>query len=198
MTRILFDPDKDSQIKSAADRLRTQLTALLIDLRKDPQNKNKWEKYAQFLQDAILYTSLQAYHSGCRDVGVAPQPTDVQRLRQQAIKRATWCREVVERYTLQQLGLLAASKKSKLLGKKRSDGIVDNEVYTAFFKGKTKGWGRNKLAKKEWFLDPKHDVDDTCDDNADDGIIPMDAPFTTGDFFPPAHPNCLCRLWLHR
>jgi hypothetical protein len=35
---------------------------------------------------------------------------------------------------------------------------------------------------------------DLCDENADQGVTPLDEPFASGDLEPPAHPNCLCTL----
>jgi hypothetical protein len=35
---------------------------------------------------------------------------------------------------------------------------------------------------------------DFCDDNEQEGEIPYDEPFNSGDDAPPFHPNCQCRL----
>lgn len=46
--------------------------------------------------------------------------------------------------------------------------------------------------KKSWLI-----LGDACEDcqaNADDGVIDLDQPFSSGDDAPPAHPNCRCVL----
>jgi hypothetical protein len=46
------------------------------------------------------------------------------------------------------------------------------------------------VEKKVWLL-----ADDPCDEcqgNADDGEIPLDDDFSSGDDAAPAHPRCLC------
>lgn len=58
--------------------------------------------------------------------------------------------------------------------------------------GEAKGWewtGRSVL--KQWVtMDPCQ----VCADNEDEGAIPTDAQFQSGDFAPPAHVNCVCVL----
>lgn len=47
---------------------------------------------------------------------------------------------------------------------------------------------------KRWVLGSEHGDDDAdeCDDNAEDDVIAFDDVFSSGDDFPPAHPNCVC------
>ena len=45
---------------------------------------------------------------------------------------------------------------------------------------------------KEWLCGSEHDQDDECNDNEDDGVIPLDDLFSSGDDCAPAHPNCVC------
>jgi hypothetical protein len=45
---------------------------------------------------------------------------------------------------------------------------------------------------KEWILGSEHDDDDECDDNVNDGVIPLDEAFSSGDMEPLAHPKCVC------
>jgi hypothetical protein len=47
---------------------------------------------------------------------------------------------------------------------------------------------------KEWLLGPMHPKYDPCDHNHEQGAIPVDKTFSTGDMAPPQHPNCGCSL----
>ena len=44
---------------------------------------------------------------------------------------------------------------------------------------------------KEWIV---HDPCKICQGNADEGVVPIDHIFSSGDERPPAHPNCRCAL----
>ena len=55
---------------------------------------------------------------------------------------------------------------------------------------------------KSWLLGSEHDNDqndvpDECDDAANDGEIPIDEEFSSGDQAPPNHPNCSCSVIYH-
>lgn len=46
---------------------------------------------------------------------------------------------------------------------------------------------------KQWII-ADEDADEVCQGNEDDGPIPVDQAFSSGDFRPPAHPNCRCAV----
>lgn len=48
----------------------------------------------------------------------------------------------------------------------------------------------NGITKHIWTVDGN--PCDDCQENADEGELPIDATFATGDLAPPAHPNCQC------
>ena len=82
--------------------------------------------------------------------------------------------------------------------KQRGDFIGDNEKHAASEFGSQKGFERlskfrNKGIYKNWI-----NGDNPCDeclDNADDGPIPIDKPFSSGAMSPAdAHPGCNCYL----
>lgn len=80
----------------------------------------------------------------------------------------------------------------------RADLIAVNNLAVAFFRGTRFGWGLNEDSLKSWFVSDVHDKDDTCDDNEDEGPIPIEEPFQSGDFEPPAHVSCGCDMRLSR
>jgi hypothetical protein len=71
--------------------------------------------------------------------------------------------------------------------------IAQTEVALADGRGAVDGWQKSGAVDgKQWLLSADHDHDDECNDNADDGVIPVDQAFSSGDLSEPAHPGCLC------
>jgi len=197
--KILITPDHN--ITAASSRLETKLISIFQSLRKDPTNESAWKNIQDALQDSIVYFAISAYNSGCADVNVRPIMSSLIKLRLDSEKRAKFVASHMQAWTLMNLSLQAAEskkeKKKRLLGKERAKTVADNEMRVAFYSGKLKGWSQNKQAKKAWHVSSEHDQDDSCDDDEEDGPIPIDEPFTSGDMNPPAHINCNCSLWLH-
>lgn len=80
--------------------------------------------------------------------------------------------------------------------KKRAETIAVTEIGNAFTEG-TKGVAKSlqaegKQVEKSWLAEA--DACPICDDNANDGWIPMDENFSSGDDAPLAHPLCRCAL----
>lgn len=78
----------------------------------------------------------------------------------------------------------------------RSDMIARTELAHAHTQGNIDAWQSSDVGVeyKQSILGSEHDLDDECDGNADDGPIPMDEDFSSGDDAPPFHPNCVCAL----
>lgn len=77
----------------------------------------------------------------------------------------------------------------------RADVIARTELSAARMAGGVESMAEAGVKTKEWLIDASgHDKDDVCDDNADDGPIGIEEPFSSGDFAPPAHPNCNCGI----
>jgi len=78
----------------------------------------------------------------------------------------------------------------------RSETVALDSVSQAYHGGSrdyvTDWRGGNGPVEKSWDCEP--DACDDCQMNADAGFIDSEAPFDTGDFEPPAHPNCRCSL----
>ena len=89
--------------------------------------------------------------------------------------------------------LSASIQESFAFDAARANTIARTELATAHVQGNVQGWRETgQVAGKEWVLGDMHDINDECDDNAADGIVPMEAAFSSGHKFPPAHPNCIC------
>lgn len=74
--------------------------------------------------------------------------------------------------------------------KQRVDLIDDTESKSAEWFGRSKGH-EGKSLYKIWV---DNDGCDDCMENADQGPIPVDEVFQSGDYAPLAHPNCQCEL----
>lgn len=78
----------------------------------------------------------------------------------------------------------------------RADTVALQEVSSAYHDGGrdyVNDWrGGNGPVEKLW--ETEDDPCEVCEANADMGSIDSEAPFDSGDFEPPAHPNCRCSL----
>jgi hypothetical protein len=79
----------------------------------------------------------------------------------------------------------------------RAEMIARTELAIAHSKGSVEGYkaaeGLGFHTMKEWLVS-QDEPEDECMDNADQGPIEMDEAFVSGDFEPPAHPNCKCAI----
>jgi hypothetical protein len=75
----------------------------------------------------------------------------------------------------------------------RAELIAQTETVNAYQGGLLKAGQNSGAVGKEW-----HDLgaEDVCADNTDDGPIPIDAQFPSGDDAPTAHPRCRCGMRL--
>jgi hypothetical protein len=194
--KILFDPSKDSLLSHHRRELEAALYKNFKLLRADVSSKEHWNAITKALQSSLIFTSAEAYRLGALQVGRSPISYDYIKLRRDAMARGAQVVHDMRDYTHRSLGILAGTK-STLLGSARAQRVAIYETRKSAFSAKSLGWALNNQAKKSWAVSNEHDQDDTCDDNEDDGIIPMSEAFTSGDFAPPAHINCLCTLFLH-
>lgn len=74
----------------------------------------------------------------------------------------------------------------------RADTIAGDVVARAFNQGTRDAGKTAGIQGKRWMIEP--DACEVCVENSDMGAIDMDAPFSSGDWEPPAHPNCRCSL----
>lgn len=73
----------------------------------------------------------------------------------------------------------------------RSLMIARTEIAKADVQGNLQIYKDSGLVEgKQSLLGSEHDIDDECDDNAAEGVIPLDEAFSSGDDGPPYHPGC--------
>lgn len=75
----------------------------------------------------------------------------------------------------------------------KANTIARTEVIKGYAQGSLEGYKQSgNVIAKSW--DALPDADDVCQGNVDDGEIPIEASFSSGDSAPPVHPNCRCVL----
>ena len=108
----------------------------------------------------------------------------------------------IERYVQKRMGYMKHAFR-KLnnpktdVSKKRGNFIGDTETKNAKEFGRAKGFERlAKTEKREIFKkwEVGSDGCEDCEANGDEGPIPIDEDFQSGDYAPQAHPNCDCEL----
>ena len=110
--------------------------------------------------------------------------------------RANFSAHSIIATTAQAIGVMyAALSKKKALGRDRSKSVANYEGPRIFFEQRTKGWRLKHGVRKAWYTGSGN-VCDICTDNEDEGPIPMDEEFPSGDQFAPAHINCGCLVSL--
>lgn len=78
----------------------------------------------------------------------------------------------------------------------RAQVIARTELANAHTQGNLDSWKNSGVvAGKQSVLASEHDIDDICNQAADDGVVGIDSLFSTGDAGPPYHPNCECALF---
>lgn len=77
----------------------------------------------------------------------------------------------------------------------RAEMIARTEMSKAHIQGALDAAKASGLVTHKFsMLSGNHDLDDECDDNADEGEIELEKDFPSGDDGPPFHPNCVCTL----
>ena len=76
----------------------------------------------------------------------------------------------------------------------RAERIARTELATANVQGHVVASQDAGATGKIWLLSNDHDDGSNCNcsDNAEEGEIPFDEDWSSGDDWPPAHPNCMC------
>lgn len=106
--------------------------------------------------------------------------------------RSTVYQAIDERWSIDELATAIAE--GNAFSEDRADLIARTEVARADVAGNMTGYRESGVVeKKVWLLSNDHDIDDECNDSADQGAIDLDEDFVGGDA-PPAHPGCLCDI----
>lgn len=159
-----------------------------------------YNKSITALARSIVRVTEYAYVQGCKDALISPNSSDLIKLKRDANDYGLLAAKQIARATANSFSLEFSASLSKryATSKIRADLITGDQLRKAYFRGIMKAWSQIPTAMKRWVVADSHDKDDTCDDNADDGLIEFEEPFQSGDFEPPAHINCTCFLRVSR
>jgi hypothetical protein len=148
------------------------------------------------IDDSLFKIGEYSLQQGCKEVGcVVPSAYQVQ-LREDARNRADFAAHSMIHTTAVAFGIMyEAMSKKGAVGKKRSKSAAEYEGGRIFFTQRTRAWRLRNGVMKEWLCDGDN-VCDSCQDNEDDGPIPVTEDFASGDTCPPMHINCQCLLSL--
>jgi len=101
---------------------------------------------------------------------------------------------------LEQSGLSPDAQK-KLLDKEyqrllqeRRKTIAQTEGRYATSEARAAAADERKDEFKRWITSPDERLCEVCDGNENDGVIPINESFSSGDMHTPAHPNCRCTV----
>jgi SPP1 gp7 family putative phage head morphogenesis protein len=77
----------------------------------------------------------------------------------------------------------------------RAEMIARTEIHKANGEGALSGYRASGVVEqKVWLTSGDDDVSEECGENEDEGPIPIDEEFPSGDLAEPAHPNCRCTI----
>lgn len=200
---IKTDPRTDATASKAIVDMKSAFVKHFKELKRTtPGNEVAWKSLEVHLDMILHRIYLDAYYKGCKDVQLEPDTMEVLRFRRMSQSRSKQVCDWMRDSTLKELGMHAAKslkeKKAKVFGNDRAEDAARHEVFTAYYVSTVKGWNQDKATKKESVLSDDHDHDDICDDCADQGPIPIDEEFESGEQATPHHLGCECLMWLHR
>lgn len=95
--------------------------------------------------------------------------------------------------TIDELAAIIRSEFIDKISPVRAFMIANTETNNAMSIAQKAFMVENGVKKKRW-IPAGPSTCDVCEGNADDGDIPVDDPFSSGDDRPAAHPNCECYL----
>lgn len=161
------------------------------------QLRNSEANLRQVLQSSLFNIGSYSIGKGCLEIGMTGAPAYLlAELQQETRLRANFASHSIVNTTGQAFGVMfAALSKKKAVGKKRNKSNAEYEGSRIFFEQRRKGWGLRYGVRKAWYCQSAN-VCDKCQDNEDEGAIPIAQPWNTGYVAPPGHINCECLMSL--
>jgi hypothetical protein len=132
------------------------------------------------------------------DGSVVPNPNPVYAITDSTreMLRGTVAQALEEGWSPQQLK--TAVKENYAFSNVRALNIARTELSAAHGHGSlAAAKASGVIQSKSWIKGSEHSEPDVCDDNADQGPIPLEDTFTSGDPCEPAHPACSCSVIYH-
>ena len=200
MIELKVDPRKDALVGPAMQRRAVEIQRILAAYKaKRIDLESMKEQLETALTDALVLAVARGYSLAITTTKVSRSPADEASLLRIARARAKTAAKHITKTTKKALSVEASVSKKTVASKERAQGIVEYEVPRMMFIGMRKGWGRvtgTRMPTKRWITVNDNSCED-CQMNEDDGPIPVDDTFSSGDDEPPKHNNCECILGLY-
>ncbi|MDE2099972.1 MAG: hypothetical protein KGL39_22150 [Patescibacteria group bacterium] len=148
------------------------------------------DKVAPPMRRLIVAARLNGFHAGAQ-VSKKVMPSLYGRdIRDAADRRSQKVDKLIRQATRRWLKVTPDS--DYVLSGSRALAAAQYEAARAYFRGVKdalagSGWG------KQWITASNESCED-CMDNEDEGAIPVDQMFSSGDFYPAAHLHCMCMI----
>lgn len=196
-------PQDSTIYKTAVPRLSTHLLHVLKGFNPKQENLVKlYDELQMQLSLASVGVIVDAYKLGCKDVEMPEDKTIVVALKRYATSSATLAAHQITNTTANAFDLKysfnAGMSKSQIATPARASNISLHQMGQNFYRGLRYGWQSSATSMKRSFVSSDHDKDDLCDDNEDEGAIPIDGTFQSGDYETPFHFGCECVMILVR
>ena len=197
---LLFDPYSASkhQIRIAGNRVADYFDAVDIKLKKSSVSGALGSPAGEVrasMTKLIRNAMTDGFITAAKHSGIKIPALHAHAVKEAAEKRAALVGKLMHKSSKHML----KQDSDFALSGDRAMRAAKYEASRAFFNGMKQGFKGSKVGwGKQWMLAVGHDVDDTCDDAEDDGVIPMGDVFANSFDFPPAHLNCECWLGVRR
>lgn len=199
MSNIVADPTKDIVFNAELLRLTAYLHTQLQVLKASP-NKTHLDAFenraGSRIASAIGRVSLSAFHKGTAHVSATIDFKAQNKLARDALAAGKLAAKQMAQTSAKPLEIVSGMSRVRVASVNRAKFAASYQLRSAFFLGTTEGWSLAKKAKKLWVVADTHDLDDLCDDNANQGPISIFSFFDSGVMYCPGHFGCTCNMAL--
>ena len=200
LNSIIADPLKVPTFNFEHQRLTSQLHSHLTILKAAPSSHalSLFENStASKIGSASYRVASDAYNKAAIDVRMSTSLSDLRDLRNDTLDMGKRAASLMSKSSEKPLEIHSGMSKVRVASKLRAEFASNYQLRLAYYIGTVRGWQLNKNSQKGWLLSSSHDLDDTCDDNENQGLISVFDFFQSGDMYPPAHLGCVCNLYLY-
>lgn len=203
MIELKIDPRKDAVMAPAMRRFAGRVQGALSAYEKERPLKKHTDSLASKLEgiltEGLFVAAERGYDLATKAINLHRSPSEISSLKQSAKRRAVLAAKLIAKTSKKAMEgsaieLNAAITKKNVASKDRAAGIAEFEMPRMMFIGMRKGWSRvtgTRMPRHRWF--PTSDnVCELCQENEDEGSIPIDEPFPSGDYESPIHIGCEC------
>lgn len=197
MKPVHANPQKYPDITRMRGQCASSIKRVLAasrDMDEDDAEKLIITKFPDIIFSAMFSAATFGYMEALGHYGSTGSSSDKKKLEKFCKDDAQKVSKQMSVSTINMIGeteLMAGNKKFAY-SKERAQRAADYQVWKAFSNGTLTGWSRGVEVLKGW--QTIGDCCDVCADNEDDGFIPLDEVFSSGDLFTPNHLSCNCYM----